>query len=274
MSVLKRHSLLFFFILAFLLSWIVWGVDAAEARGLINAHIPSSLAFWALTAAAFAAAGLSGGWGAVKELVARMLRWRVSPAWYAVALLLFPLLCLLTAAPYLAFGGRLQPGQDLPAAQLPLYFLVQIPLFLATEETAWRGFALPRLQQGRSALSASLILGLIWGVWHTPLFLTPGQFQEHMPFLGFVAAAVGMSVLTTWVFNHTSGSVLLTAILHAVTDASIAYSGVMRSGPALFWAFVGVICAAAVIVVLVEGPQRLARGSAAGELSAAAEVRS
>lgn len=273
MSPFKRHPLPFFFVLAFLLSWIVWGTDAAEARGLIGIHIPSSLAFWGLTIATFVSAGLSGGWAAIKDLIMRMLRWRVSPALYLVTLLLFPALCLLTAAPYQAFGGHLQVGKDLALSQLPLYFAVQIPLFLATEETAWRGFALPRLQQGRSALSASLILGLIWGVWHTPLFLTPGEFQTKLPFLGFVISALAMSILTTWIFNHSGGSVLMVAILHAVTDASIAFSGVMTNGPTLFWLFVGVICLAALVVVVVEGPQRLARGSLPAELASAAPAR-
>ena len=124
MSTIKRHPLPFFFALAFLLSWIIWGTSAAQARGLISFHIPSVLAFWSLTIAAFAVAGLSGGWAAMKDLVMRMLRWRVSPAWYLVALLLFPVLCLVTAAPYLAFGGHLRAGQDLALNQLPLYFLI------------------------------------------------------------------------------------------------------------------------------------------------------
>jgi hypothetical protein len=67
------------------------------------------------------------------------------------------------------------------------------------------------------------------------------------------------SVLTTWIFNHAHGSVLVPAIFHSATDATIAYTGVMSSGPGLFWLFVILLCLAAAGVVVVEGPARLMR---------------
>ena len=166
---------------------------------------------------------------------------------------------------YLLFGGAHELGVYLSAQQLPPYLLFEIFLFWFTEETAWRGFALPRLQARTSALVASLLLGLYWGLWHTPLFLIPDSFQSTLPYVGFVISAIATSVLATWIFNHTRGSVLLAAIFHGATDATIAYANVMSASRTLFWLFVAVLCLAAIVIVVVEGPAHLARKQALAE---------
>jgi membrane protease YdiL (CAAX protease family) len=103
-----------------------------------------------------------------------------------------------------------------------------------TEETAWRGFALPRLQKNHSALSASLILGLLWGLWHIPLFLIPGSAQEAYPFIGFILLILPTSILFTWIFNHTKGSVLIAGLFHGFYDATVVYLGVLTGDIRLF----------------------------------------
>ncbi|MEZ4559273.1 MAG: CPBP family intramembrane glutamic endopeptidase [Caldilineaceae bacterium] len=100
-------------------------------------------------------------------------------------------------------------GAQLSLTAALLYFVTNAPFMLITEETGWRGFALPRLQAQHSALIASLLIGLIWGIWHTPLFFMAGA-QSSYPYVAFVLFAMAESILTTWIFNHTHGSVLLT----------------------------------------------------------------
>ena len=86
MGGIRRRHLIVFFVLAFALSWTVWMTSVAQAHGWLSFHIPQSLAFWlGLTIATYLTAGLSGGKAAIRDLVGRMLRWRVSPRWYAVA---------------------------------------------------------------------------------------------------------------------------------------------------------------------------------------------
>jgi membrane protease YdiL (CAAX protease family) len=258
MAFLKRHPLVLFFVLAFLFPWLIWGTSVGEAWGVLSFHIPQSLAFWiGLTLATYLAAALSGGRAAVRDLLSRMLRWRAHPFWYIAALLLTASLCFVAIGLFTASGGIHQLGVLLPLTGVAPYLLFESFLFLLTEETAWRGFALPRLQKRYSALSASLILGVLWGVWHTPLFLIPGSFQASIPFFGFVLSAIATSILTTWIFNNTGGSVLLTALFHGPTDAAIAYSSEMGGDLRLFWLFIAVQWAAALGVTALEGAARL-----------------
>jgi uncharacterized protein len=260
-SFVKRHQMIVFAILAYLFTWLVWGSSAAQARGMLGWHIPGIFAFVGVATAAYITAALAGGWPAVRDLLVRLVRWRVNPLWYIVAIALTALLAFLAIAIFalISPGSPVRMGQDLALSAALLYFFTNLPNMWMTEETAWRGFTLPRLQRKYSALTASLIVGLLWGFWHLPLFLTPGSFQAAMPFGGFLLSALATSVLTSWIFNHARGSVLVAAIFHSATDAAIAYTGVMASGPGLFWLFVALLCVAAVGVVLVEGPERLMR---------------
>ncbi len=259
MLAVKKHSLLLFFVLAYVLTWAVWFTSVAQASGALSFHIPNTLGYVGLAAAAYLAAVWSGGLPAVIDLLRRMIRWRANPLWYGVALLLMGAICYLTIAIGTLFGLQSQIGALFPLSGLVPFILSEFALFLFTEETAWRGFALPRLQGRFNALNASLILGLFWGLWHIPLFMIPGSFQQSMPFAGFVLSAIATSVFTTWIFNHSHGSILIAAIFHATTDAFIAFSGVMSSGNTLFWLFVLVLWLVALVVILVEGPQYLSR---------------
>jgi hypothetical protein len=96
-----------------------------------------------------------------------------------------------------------------------------------------------------SPLSAALVLGAFWGLWHIPLFLTVGSFQSTIPFTGFMVSIIATSVMVSWIFNHSRGSVLLAAIFHACTDAAIAFVGVMSASTVSFWIFVVLQCAVA-----------------------------
>ncbi|MBW7916197.1 MAG: CPBP family intramembrane metalloprotease [Trueperaceae bacterium] len=245
----RDRGLGLFFVLAFALPWAVWGTTIAQQRGIISWHVPSSLAFWlGLTIATFGAAALTGGWPALRDVLLRMVRARVAWRWYAVALLLTPVIAMVSALVGRSVGAPTHVGDTVGAAGLPGLLALNVWLFLLTEEAAWRGFALPRLQARSTPLTAALLLGLVWGVWHLPLFLTRGTFQAGLPFAGFMASIVATSVMVSWLYNHTRGSVLLAAIFHAATDVTIAYSGVMNSGGALFWLFVAAQCLVAAVL--------------------------
>jgi membrane protease YdiL (CAAX protease family) len=260
--VIRRHPLVVFFSLAFLLSWLVWGTSVLEARGLLGFHVPQPLAFWvSLPLASYLTAALSGGRPAVLDLVKRIVRWRVSPAWYGVALLLTAVLGWIAISLLRLTGGAHAIGVDLGFPQVLPALAFQVFFFTLTEETGWRGFALVRLLEQHNAFSASLIVGVLWGLWHTPLFFIPGSFQASLSFPGFLVSTLAMSVLMTWVFKHTRGSVLVAGLLHAATDVSIAWLGVLTGGTELFWIFVGLQVLTAAVVVATEGPSRLSPGT-------------
>lgn len=169
-------------------------------------------------------------------------------------------LSLLPAALYWLLGRPVPMGVDVPLSAAIIYFFTFGAKAWVTEEIAWRGFALPRLEAGRSALVASIILGLLWGVWHTPLFFIAGSSQSGWPYIGFLLFAIAESILITWLYNNTRGSVLLATIFHAATDAALSFSGVLFGDQPLFWLTVAIFWIAAIIVVIVTGPTYLIRG--------------
>ena len=95
---------------------------------------------------------------------------------------------------------------------LPIAALILVLGGPLGEEIGWRGFLLPHLQQRRSPLIASLIVGAVWFVWHVPVFWLEGAAQKGSSMAGFVVVA--MSILFTWVYNRTRGSLLLAVLFH------------------------------------------------------------
>ncbi len=98
------------------------------------------------------------------------------------------------------------------------------------EEPGWRGFALPRMQVRFGPLPAAALLGVLHACWHIPLFFVAQLGQAHLDFALFVLIGVGISVLMTWVYNSTDGSLLLTMLLHESEDTTSSLS--LRMAPA------------------------------------------
>jgi uncharacterized protein len=118
-----------------------------------------------------------------------------------------------------------QTGASTEFASLPvvLYWVANLTFYGFGEEIGWRGFALPRLQRDRSALAASMWLALLWGLWHVPLFFFSAGLGT-MPLIGLVgwgASIVTGSVVCTWLFNSTRGSLAVLVLFHAALDIFI-----------------------------------------------------
>lgn len=219
-QILRRHSLIAGLVLMFLFTW---PIDLAHS-GVLPFQIPFGvyiLLGWGLSLGALVMTGLTNGKEAVIKLIKRFLIWRVGWKWYLVAIVLLPaifmmavvLSAVVTQAPvdfstvlaYTIFG---------PAARLPLLIL---PFFIFEavtngEEMGWRGYVLPKLQGKHSALAASLILGVIWGFWHLPKYLPAASF---VTFAVYMVKTLAASVLYTWLYNNTKGSLLLVTLFHA-----------------------------------------------------------
>jgi membrane protease YdiL (CAAX protease family) len=250
-SFVKRYQVPLFFILAFTLSWFVWGSYIAEQQGLIPFHLPeASFAYFALTLAVIIMAWAVGGRTEITEIFSHILRWRVGIQWYVVAILTPIFLTLVAAVTYQVRSRHNTVGADMTLGAAVIYAFTFGAKAWITEEVAWRGFVLPRLQARYGAVIAGLILGVMWGLWHTPLFFINGTGQSHWPYLGFIIFAVAESVLITWVYNKSHQSVLLTAIFHAVTDAALAYSGLITANHDAFWVTVVIYVLAAIVVVV------------------------
>ncbi len=160
----SRTQTVVFFALAYVISWSLWlpGVLGGLSPGspfvlalLLGACGPS-LAGLLLTGLREGRLGLGG-------LLGRLLKWRVGWQWYAAVLLGTPALGLLAVALHGAFGGPpLTFSPALPWFFLPVALLLGLLGGPLNEEIGWRGYALPRLQAERDALSSGIVLGLVW----------------------------------------------------------------------------------------------------------------
>jgi membrane protease YdiL (CAAX protease family) len=141
------------------------------------------------------------------------------------------------------------------------------------EEVGWRGYALPALQVRYGALLASLILGVLWGLWHLPVFFNPDTSYSRLPFLLFLVFIVPVAVLMTWLFNSTGGSVLMAMLFHAVLNTADELWKVLpeysvepptaaeaAAASAHYYLMVAIVLwVAAIVLVLVYGPRDLSR---------------
>lgn len=220
-----RSALVTFVLLAFAVTWVVWVPRALESAGVLDSRWASELgAAWSHgpAIAAVLTAALSGR-GALRELGARLTRWRVGARWWAVVLVGPAGLWLATAGLHVLLGGD---GSDVRPAALGAGFAGLVPLLLLLaltdglgEELGWRGFALPRLLRRTGPVVASLLLGVVWAVWHAPLHWTGGMVLEGSPVWLLLVQLPACAVLYTWVFLHTGGSVLPAVALHAALGA-------------------------------------------------------
>ncbi len=270
-GLLARHPLTSFFLLTFALTWLAWspwflsrdGVgllpyDGGEYSDFIN----TVGLVLGPTLSAFVVTGASEGIEGVRRLLRRIVLWRVKLRWYAFVFLGIPAVVLLCAA---VMPGALASFDAAAVSSALVKFVVLgfIYLFIGGpvfEEIGWRGFALPRLQPLYGPLAGSVVLGVLWGLWHLPLFLIPSWDTPHGSPLDvalFVVLAIAIAIVFTWVFNNTKGSVLLAILLHGSANFSIATAYDLFPVPAVTEGFanfvIGFAALALVILVLTRG---------------------
>ena len=262
MSWISRHLLAAFILSAYGLSWSIQIPLALQAQGILRTHFPYGLhyltGYGPLLAALFITGWTAGGEG-LQDLFSRITKWKVGLRWWLLAI--SPLLALAVLALFMPLftGGGLSLQQLGQVDRLPALGLGSLALWLLTfglgEETGWRGFLLPRLQHGRSALAATLILWVIWSLWHLPLFF---YMYAAAVLPGLLLGLLAGAIVFTWIYNSTDGSVLMTIIWHAsfnyVTACSACKAGATSaviSALVMVWA---------VLVVAIFKPARLAAG--------------
>jgi membrane protease YdiL (CAAX protease family) len=263
----RRYPLILFFVLAYAFSWAVWAPAALLSGGTSE---PQTSALLHLAgglgpmASAFVVTALAGGYVGVRELLGRVLRWRVGLGWWGLAVLGTPILFLVAAIiSRILFGtwpdfGQFGHSEEFAFLGLLPYWSANIVFYGFGEEVGWRGFALPRLQTGRrSALTAALILGFFWAAWHIPLFSFVMGF-DTMGLVGvpgwFISILVG-SVLLAWLYNSTGGSVLIVAIFHGTLDITIS----SPAGPQLANVMGALVTIWGLVVLYRAGPKELCR---------------
>jgi membrane protease YdiL (CAAX protease family) len=269
-SAVQRHQLATYFGLTFAISWAIWlGLILGSLD--IQTQLGAVLNVVAIAGPSIAAVVLATvlGRAELRCLLAGFSLSRLSVRWTVIALVL-PLAMMVTAiAVSVAAFGAPSPAVSFSLAGVVLAEFVRV-LFLGGpvgEELGWRGFALPRLQQHRTALDASILLGLAWGVWHLPLYLVLGTGQSEIlragaspafAIGGFLGWTIGLSVLFTWLFNQTGGGLIVVILFHAAVNLAVFLPTALGSGGAASMLNVIITWFVAIGVVVRFGRARLA----------------
>ena len=219
------RSLLKFFALTYIGSWILWIASAAILRTatpqpsgvlaisgflyLLGVFVPSLVAL-ALT-------DREDGRVRTHQLFGRTVKWDVGARWYVFALAYMAAIKLATAILLRIATGAWPAFGHEPVYIMAIALVFSTPV-QAGEEIGWRGYALPRLSAGLGLSSASIVLGVIWACWHLPFFLISGTEKTGQSFPLYLLSVTAISVAMAWLYWRTNGSLLLTMLMHAAIN--------------------------------------------------------
>ncbi len=229
-DLLRRQPLVSFFVIAFAWTW-AFVIVFLILFPLPDIMVRTTPGDFGPLIAAIVMSGVVAGRAGVKQLLKRIVQWRVGLVWYAFALIGMPLLYIASIA---AVPGALASFKAPELSTVLLYPVFYVVLLAIggplTEEPGWRGFALARLQQRWGPLVGTVILGLMWAAWHLPNYFRPdwAAVNGGLSFTGiaaFAIVAVSMSMIITWAFNHTGGSILIAILIHASLNFSQGLTG-------------------------------------------------
>jgi len=249
---LRYEPITTFFILTFCFSWVFWipmifiGRDVFLLR-VLGTYGPTTIALFIT--------GIREKKKGVVELLESFRRWKVGIFWYLFSFFSTAVLTILSISIYLSLERNNLVFNELSKIYLvvPVFLFVLIFSVLG-EEIGWRGYALPKLQEKIGPLRASLIIGVVWGFWHLPLFFIEGNFHRDIPLWLFILQDVALSVVMCWIYNHTKGSLLIIHLFHAASNTTLGVLPIlpMDTGGDLLPLYIlcGFLVAFALIIIL------------------------
>ncbi len=261
-STLINKFPLAFFVLIFLFSIPLYILVALASQNIVFTPEMAFL-FLVLAAPAPIAAALiltfkENGWDGAKKLLGRAfdLKRIVKKIWYVPTLFLLPFVFIL-ALGLMVLIGKPIPAAQFPVVALPVLFLVFFIMALG-EEVGWMGYAFEPMQEQRNAFKATLVLGLIWAIWHVPIFILLGS--DLLSIVALALCLLGLRFLLVWIFNNTGKSVFAAILFHAVYNAT---NGVLPnyqvSPPLGIVITCSFVLIAAIVVTILWGPKTLAQ---------------
>ncbi|MFO7928671.1 MAG: type II CAAX endopeptidase family protein [Candidatus Humimicrobiaceae bacterium] len=258
-----------YILVAFGFSWIIWLPGILASKGFFQLPISYTLltgigAFGPLVAA-FLLTSVKYGKKGIIELLKRSVSIGFRKIWLIPALLLMPVLVGSTLVIYILFEGKAGLPEFTLISQpwliIPLFFLSFFALGAIQEEFGWRGYALDLMQKKWNALLSSLMLGIIWAIWHLPLFFIQGTMQSKVPFYIFLLSTLGVTVIYTWLYNNTKRSILIVLLFHAMHNTSFNIFPITllpSPGKALLY-LTGLQLLVAIIIVCIWGPSKMTK---------------
>lgn len=264
----ENRNLILYFFIAFVFSWVFWVPQALISLNMLS--VPSFLADFLFSPfnpaafgpliSAFSLTYLNERKEGVKRLLKRGVNYKFGKKWYLPTFFLFPAIT----------GGALLLAV-LSGEALPELSVLLNPLLIAVgfvyifflggpfqEEWGWRGYALDRLQARWNAIISSLILGIIWGTWHLPLFFIEGTIQSQTPIWGFMLLIICGTILFTWLYNNTGCSIFAVMLFHTMNNLSFfIFPTLETSLGGLYLLILNVVVVVAVLAIW--GPRTLVR---------------
>jgi len=288
-SIVKEYPVAVYFLLTFAITWIcvfpmivTTGQDLGPVVGVIVGVLFTGGLAFGPAISAIIVTSIESGRSGIRELFGRTIKLRVGVQWYLAAVFVPAFLYLSAGGLNLLFKGSFSidllnryPYRDyisqfsmydpvLVAVVVAIVFFVDILFLSGFEEVGWRGYALPKLQ-GRyryNAVISSLIIGVVWGFWHLPLFFLPGTAQYGYFFPAYLIGTLGMAFILTWVYNNTQ-SIFVVILLHTMENFSFwAFALYPRTSYLMYWLLYLVVEWAFVIVlILIFGAAKLSRNA-------------
>lgn len=266
------HPVLSYYALTFAISWgavlvMIGHTGMPTTKDQMEAVLPVAIAALLLgpSTSGLLMLGLVDGKAGFRELRSRMFRWRVGARWYAIALLLAPLIILAVLMALSVFSPVYLPGvftRDDKTARL-IMGLVSAVVVGICEELGWTGFVTPRIRQRYSVLATGLIIGVLWGIWHiVPMAIMPsGVYSAPLSPAVYIAVRtinflvgglVAFRVLMVWIYDRTQSLLVLILMHIGLTAANIIYEPEAIGGTSLFiYDFVGAATIWIVVAVVV-----------------------
>lgn len=228
---MRYKKLLLFIITCYAISWGCWipVLDKIESDPF-NSPLSVLLLFfigaYSPTITGIFLTAFFDGKNGLKDLKARLRIKKAETKWVLISLIAGPILYGLAFFCYHVFNGQVGEVNYGLLPWIPIVFIVPIIFGPLAEELGWRGFVLPLLCPKEQPLRSSIIVGMIWALWHAPLFWAKSGtaisgFEVTLPLIAlFFIAVIGSSFIYTWVFNKTLGNISIAILLHLSMNAS------------------------------------------------------
>jgi uncharacterized protein len=271
-SLARRYPIAAFLTLAYAATALIFVVPLLSSAGIgaIDLELPGAapfvlLAAFALTGAAFVTTGFSDGRDGVRDLRRRTFRFRVHPAWYALALLLLPAAALVSAVPFAGVDPivELVTRPDVIFGTLIAGALVAFLLVNWWEEVAWTGFALHRLQGRIGPLAASVVTTWLQAIVHLPLvFVADGVTVGRVPageipiyLVALFILPIPVRIVLTWIYNASDRSLPIVGLYHAGLGVATGsgFIPVLAPDVAPIWAYASFAVLAVVALIATRG---------------------
>lgn len=255
-----QTKLVKFFILSFVISWLLWLAPLLRSNDLVQ--LPEFMGIFGMFApfgpfiAAFWLTRRHSGQAGTRRLWKRGWSLDFDKKWLIPTVFLMPAAGLVAIAVLTLMGQSIQWEFGISfGAAIPTFIIIYLVNALP-EEYGWRGYALEPMQTRFNALTASLMLGAIWGLWHLPLHFIEGTVQSNIRVYQFILQQMVLAVFYTWLFNNTKGSVFIAILFHAIANLAGAALPYWTTDQGR-WVGFFVQLLFAITIILIWGPQRL-----------------